>query len=698
MNVLLRGCRKFVSPSENIPQITGGTMIQEIRYKYQFRDPLRKATVEQRSQLPRRRLLMVLAREVCVDIRKVGEYKRLSMELRESVKGLIACIAELKALGDCKDGYEALRLLEHLRLDNIGKGIPANMAACYGAVVSKALAEAHDWTNVLSYFCRKVAAEDRRFATEINLLYGEMADVCEKIRNLADELRSMRGIIAPGKVAEFLKDTVRNDGVEMAQLRELERQMELRALEKELVYFGVEKINRVIKSIEGDDGLVTNVCGVRGGCWLVGEMNEACQDRIAFVRELESVAVLAPVSDWICVLFTVEVDVTLSCIFQFSIAMVVVAGFDLQLDYVKLLELMLSKRSRKNTKCVNAANEELTAAKHKLMLLMRIEQYFLMTDYSLWKVILNGDSPVPTRIVEGVVQPPFELMCDASDFAVGAVLGQRIKKHFRLIHYASKIMTEAELNYTTMEKEMLAVVYAFEKFRSYFIMNKSIVYTDHSALKYLFSIKDGKARLLRWILLLQEFDFTVVDTKGAENYAADHLSRLENPYENAKKLSTSSQLAIVDPSGDITVPTTPPKRFLIQDFMGPFPNSKGNKYILVAVDYLSKWVEAKALPTNDARVVVKFLKSLFSWFGTPRAIISDRGTHFCNDQFAKVMSKYGVTHHLATAYHPQTSGQVEVTNRGLKRILEWTVRENHASWTDKLDDACGLLGRLLKPL
>ncbi|GJV19157.1 reverse transcriptase domain-containing protein [Tanacetum coccineum] len=128
--------------------------------------------------------------------------------------------------------------------------------------------------------------------------------------------------------------------------------------------------------------------------------------------------------------------------------------------------------------------------------------------------------------------PPFELMCDASDYAIGAVLGQQIEKHFRPIHYASKTMTEAESNYTTTEKEMLAVVYAFKKFRSYLIMNKSIVYTDHSALKYLFAKKDAKARLLRWVLLLQEFDFKVIDTKGAENYAADHLSRLENPYEN----------------------------------------------------------------------------------------------------------------------------------------------------------------------
>ncbi|GJT80451.1 reverse transcriptase domain-containing protein [Tanacetum coccineum] len=127
---------------------------------------------------------------------------------------------------------------------------------------------------------------------------------------------------------------------------------------------------------------------------------------------------------------------------------------------------------------------------------------------------------------------PFELMCDASDFAIGAVLGQRHEKHFRPIHYASKTMNEAESHYTTTEKEMLAVVYAFEKFRSYLILNKSIVYTDHSALKYLFAKKDSKARLLRWVLLLQEFTFKVIDTKGAENLAADHLSRLENPYEN----------------------------------------------------------------------------------------------------------------------------------------------------------------------
>nr|GFA14453.1 reverse transcriptase domain-containing protein [Tanacetum cinerariifolium] len=331
-------------------------------------------------------------------------------------------------------------------------------------------------------------------------------------------------------------------------------------------------------------------------------------------------------------------------------------------------------------------------------------------------------------------------MCDANDYAVGAVLGQRIEKHFRPIHYASKTMNQAEANYTRTEKEMLA---------------------------------DAKARLLRWILLLQKFDFKVIDTRGAENYAtdhlsrivlghkiskkgievykakievisklphpttefdfkvidtrraenyaADHLSRLENPYKNVfdpKEINETFPLESLNKVAH-NDPSTPwyadlanyhAGNFIIKagkeaiDILnachsGPIGGhyrasytakkvfDSGNKYILVAVDYLSKWVEAKALPTNDARVVVKFLKSLFSRFGTPKAIISDRGTHFCNDQFSRVMAKYGVTHRLSTAYHPQTNGQVEVTNRELKRILERTVGENRALWSDKLEDA-----------
>jgi len=123
------------------------------------------------------------------------------------------------------------------------------------------------------------------------------------------------------------------------------------------------------------------------------------------------------------------------------------------------------------------------------------------------------------------------------------------------------------------------------------------------------------------------------------------------------------------------------------DFMGPFPNSHGHKFILVVVDYVSKWMESQALPTNDSRVVIKFLKKLFSRFCTPRAIKSDRGTHFCNAQFTKILKRDGVSHQTVTAYHPQTSGQVEVSNIELKGILEKTISHHRKDWVDHLDDA-----------
>ncbi|GKA24278.1 reverse transcriptase domain-containing protein [Tanacetum coccineum] len=257
---------------------------------------------------------------------------------------------------------------------------------------------------------------------------------------------------------------------------------------------------------------------------------------------------------------------------------------------------------------------------------------------------------------------PFEIMCDASDYAVGAVLGQRKTKHFQPIHYASKTMTDAQAHYTTTEKELLAVVYAFEKFRPYLVLSKTIVYTDHSALKYLLAKQDAKPRLLRWILLLQEFDVIIRDKKGAENLAADHLSRLENPHQDVlenKEITKTfplETLGMVTFHGDDSTP-----------WFADFANYHAGNFVI------------KGMSSQQKN---KFFKDVKHYFWDDPYLFK-----ICADQFAKVMLKYGVTQRLSITYHPQTSGQVKVSNSGLKRILERTVGEHCASWSDKLDDA-----------
>ncbi|XP_070035226.1 uncharacterized protein [Nicotiana tomentosiformis] len=239
---------------------------------------------------------------------------------------------------------------------------------------------------------------------------------------------------------------------------------------------------------------------------------------------------------------------------------------------------------------------------------------------------------------------PFELMCDASDVAVGAVLGQHINKIFHPVYYASKTMNDAQVNYTVTEKELFAIVFAIEKFRPYLMGTKVIIHTNHAALRYLMSKKDSNVRLMWWVLLFQEFDLKFQDRKSSENQVEDHLSRLEEEGRSPDGLEINDsfpneQLLAISMTempwaGRISKKNEMPLTTILEidifdvwgiDFMGPFVSSCGNTYILVVVDCVSKWVEAVALPNNEARSVVAFLKkNIFTRFGIPRAIIKHK--------------------------------------------------------------------------
>ncbi|KAK1551477.1 hypothetical protein QYE76_017713 [Lolium multiflorum] len=351
-----------------------------------------------------------------------------------------------------------------------------------------------------------------------------------------------------------------------------------------------------------------------------------------------------------------------------------------------------------------------------------------------------------------VVEPPdwnlpFEIMCDASDFAVGAVLGQRVDKKLNVIHYASKTLDAAQRNYATTEKELLAVVFACDKFRPYIVDSKVTIHTDHAAIRYLMTKKDAKPRLIRWVLLLQEFDLHIIDRKGADNPVADNLSRLENIAYDPVPVNDSfpnEQLAVIKilskchgsvygghHAGDRTAqkvlqsgfywPTLfkDARKFILScdecqrvgtisrrnempmnytlviepfdcwgfDFMGPFPSSDGNTHILVAVDYVTKWVEAIPTKSADGETSIKMLVDvIFPRFGIPRYIMTDGGSHFIHGGFRKTLAKYGINHRIS-AYHPQTSGQVELSNREIKAILGKTVNKSRKNWASKLKEA-----------
>ncbi|CAN6541731.1 unnamed protein product [Malus baccata var. baccata] len=284
-------------------------------------------------------------------------------------------------------------------------------------------------------------------------------------------------------------------------------------------------------------------------------------------------------------------------------------------------------------------NEERVVAFNKLKKLLSTTPVIIPPDWSL----------------------PFKLMCDASDYTVGAVLGQRVNKVPHVIYYASRTLNDAQLNYSTTENELLAVV-----------------------------------------------DLEIKDKKGSENVVADHLSRLvhSNTEEDLIPLRESfldEQLFSLKKDKLVKIakyykwddpylwkycPDQLIRRMRTSFVQCDHCQRTGCVQVLCNVIIVNVQVEAKATKTNDSKVVLDFIKTnIFARFGIPKAIISDGGSHFCNKTFEPLLRKYNVTHKMSTPYHPQTSGQVEVSNREVKQILEKIVSPSRKDWSMRLNDA-----------
>ncbi|RDX72855.1 Retrovirus-related Pol polyprotein, partial [Mucuna pruriens] len=384
-------------------------------------------------------------------------------------------------------------------------------------------------------------------------------------------------------------------------------------------------------------------------------------------------------------------------------------------------------------------------------------------------------------------------MCDASNSALGAVLGQRagVDKLVHVIVYASRTMDPAQSNYTTTEKELLAIIFALDKFRSYLLDSKIIVFSDLAALRFLLKKPDAKPRLIRWMILIQEFNIEIRDKKGAENSIADHLSRIErgaNLMPIRDEFSDEQLLHITMPTPWFAhiynfvaayqfppeashlykerlqndakyyiwddpylwrlyndqvirrcIPDTEinsvlqfvmqhleaatmgqlglPEKCLIAGSIGPpfsgmpinssplaknakkleWPLTKGmrcpsNPYCFAKslmfgghsqspMDYVSRWVEAIATKTNDAKVVVDFLKSnIFYRFGVSKVLISDQGSHFYSRAMSSLLHKYGVVHRIATAYHPRPMAKLKTSADSLRTFFGHIELHTELRW------------------
>nr|CAE03895.1 OSJNBb0026I12.3 [Oryza sativa Japonica Group] len=304
-----------------------------------------------------------------------------------------------------------------------------------------------------------------------------------------------------------------------------------------------------------------------------------------------------------------------------------------------------------------------------------------------------------------IIQPPdgmlpFEIMCDASDFIVGAVLGQTKDKKLHAICYASETLAGAQSNYATTEKELLAVVFAIDKFRrSDLVGAKVIVYTEHAALKYLLTKKDAKPRLLRWIPLLQEFDLEIKDKKGVENSVADHLSRLQltNMQEPPINYFLQDDMLMAVRNSDPWYANI--VNYMVSKYVPQGENQRKLKYEshchIWDEPYLyrvcSNGLLRRCVPKEEGFKIIERCHAApyrghYGAFRTQAKIWQSR-FFWPTMTFRELLRKMNAKHNIATPYHPQTNGQAEMSNKQIKNILQKTVHEMGTGWKDKLPDA-----------
>ncbi|KAI4293409.1 hypothetical protein PAPHI01_2683, partial [Pancytospora philotis] len=331
---------------------------------------------------------------------------------------------------------------------------------------------------------------------------------------------------------------------------------------------------------------------------------------------------------------------------------------------------------------------------------------------------------------------PLHIETDASIKAVGAVLYQEIEGERVAIECMSKKLKGYEMNYTVTELECLAVYRAMEAFDRYVSGRKIVVHSDHQALKWLFQNKQRSRRLERWVMALQEYDFTVEYVQGKDLLAADALSRLvpeqETPVvavcsrptelrpdiiaQGHKETAHGGELATYkwckesdegagvtvamvrraikecslcqqfnegrEKTRSYTIAAREPFETVGIDVVGPLPETKrGNRYVLVAVDYLTHWCEAEAVPEKTGEAIQRFIQErLCTKWATPKRLLSDNGREFIGDKLKQFLTKNDVAHVFSSPYYPQGNGLVEKTNHSLMRKVWKLAASNKAAW------------------